>query len=108
MAGGSFSRRVRFYCINPRDCFYTVTGSCFQAISLDPSPFERVTWWVKSAIWVAAHRSILSAWQSNQQFRIEKDTFGELQVRSDRYWGAQTQRYDLSLVDVMLSLRPCF
>lgn len=25
-------------------------------------------------------------------FRIEKDTMGELQVPSDRYWGAQTQR----------------
>jgi len=29
---------------------------------------------------------------SNQQFRVERDTFGELQVPSDRYWGAQTQR----------------
>ncbi|KIK60394.1 hypothetical protein GYMLUDRAFT_244393 [Collybiopsis luxurians FD-317 M1] len=29
---------------------------------------------------------------SNQQFRIERDTFGELQVPADRYWGAQTQR----------------
>ncbi|KAH9985420.1 L-Aspartase-like protein [Russula compacta] len=27
---------------------------------------------------------------SSQTFRIEKDTFGELQVPSDRYWGAQT------------------
>ena len=25
-------------------------------------------------------------------FRVEEDTFGELQVPSDRYWGAQTQR----------------
>ena len=25
-------------------------------------------------------------------FRIEKDSFGDLQVPSDRYWGAQTQR----------------
>ncbi|KAJ3931343.1 MAG: L-Aspartase-like protein [Lentinula lateritia] len=29
---------------------------------------------------------------STQQFRTERDTFGELQVPSDRYWGAQTQR----------------
>jgi len=29
---------------------------------------------------------------SNKQFRVERDTFGELQVPSDRYWGAQTQR----------------
>ncbi|KAF9072296.1 fumarate hydratase [Rhodocollybia butyracea] len=26
------------------------------------------------------------------QFRIERDTFGDLQVPADRYWGAQTQR----------------
>jgi len=26
------------------------------------------------------------------QFRIEKDTMGEMQVPSDKYWGAQTQR----------------
>ena len=25
-------------------------------------------------------------------FRQERDTFGELQVPADRYWGAQTQR----------------
>ena len=30
--------------------------------------------------------------KSSQPFRVEKDTFGELQVPSDRYWGAQTQR----------------
>jgi fumarate hydratase class II len=29
---------------------------------------------------------------SNNSFRIERDTFGELQVPADRYWGAQTQR----------------
>jgi fumarate hydratase class II len=32
------------------------------------------------------------AQKSSQPFRVEKDTFGELQVPSDRYWGAQTQR----------------
>ncbi|MGG0825193.1 class II fumarate hydratase [Paenibacillus turicensis] len=26
------------------------------------------------------------------EFRIEKDTFGELEVPNDKYWGAQTQR----------------
>ncbi|THH20833.1 hypothetical protein EW146_g597 [Bondarzewia mesenterica] len=29
---------------------------------------------------------------SEQAFRTEKDTFGELKVPADRYWGAQTQR----------------
>jgi len=29
---------------------------------------------------------------SSQRFRIEKDTFGELHVPADKYWGAQTQR----------------
>ena len=32
--------------------------------------------------------------QAQQQFRRERDTFGDLQVPADRYWGAQTQRYD--------------
>ncbi|KAI0757148.1 fumarate hydratase [Daedaleopsis nitida] len=27
-----------------------------------------------------------------QKYRVERDTFGELQVPADRYWGAQTQR----------------
>ena len=26
------------------------------------------------------------------QFRIEKDTMGEVQVPADKYWGAQTER----------------
>ncbi|THH02827.1 hypothetical protein EW026_g84 [Hermanssonia centrifuga] len=29
---------------------------------------------------------------SEQKYRTERDTFGELQVPADRYWGAQTQR----------------
>ncbi|KDR85119.1 hypothetical protein GALMADRAFT_233751 [Galerina marginata CBS 339.88] len=29
---------------------------------------------------------------SSSNYRIEKDTFGELRVPADRYWGAQTQR----------------
>lgn len=29
---------------------------------------------------------------SEQRFRTERDTFGDLQVPADRYWGAQTQR----------------
>ncbi|KAL6309982.1 L-Aspartase-like protein [Sparassis latifolia] len=29
---------------------------------------------------------------SGQKYRVERDTFGELQVPADRYWGAQTQR----------------
>ena len=29
---------------------------------------------------------------STTSFRIERDSFGEIPVQSDRYWGAQTQR----------------
>ncbi|BAQ61308.1 fumarate hydratase class II [Geminocystis sp. NIES-3708] len=29
---------------------------------------------------------------TNQNIRIEKDSMGEIEVNSDRYWGAQTQR----------------
>lgn len=28
----------------------------------------------------------------SQKYRLERDTFGDLQVPADRYWGAQTQR----------------
>ena len=35
--------------------------------------------------------------QAEQKYRTERDTFGDLQVPSDRYWGAQTQRYASSL-----------
>ena len=35
-----------------------------------------------------------SRWQSSAAaFRVEKDTFGDIKVQADRYWGAQTQRY---------------
>jgi aspartate ammonia-lyase len=30
---------------------------------------------------------------SIQSFRQERDTFGDLQVPAEKYWGAQTQRY---------------
>ncbi|PKY43347.1 fumarate hydratase [Rhizophagus irregularis] len=29
---------------------------------------------------------------SQQKYRIERDTFGDIEVPADRYWGAQTQR----------------
>lgn len=30
----------------------------------------------------------------NSEFRIETDTFGEIKVPAQTYWGAQTQRYE--------------
>ena len=36
--------------------------------------------------------SLTPCQKSSQAFRTEKDTFGELKVPADRYWGAQTQR----------------
>ncbi|KIY72840.1 fumarate hydratase [Cylindrobasidium torrendii FP15055 ss-10] len=41
---------------------------------------------LRSARLFSSSASIMSS------FRTEKDTFGDLQVPSDRYWGAQTQR----------------
>ena len=29
---------------------------------------------------------------TSSEYRVERDTFGELQVPSNVYWGAQTQR----------------
>ncbi|OCB85657.1 fumarate hydratase [Sanghuangporus baumii] len=37
-------------------------------------------------------RSFSSSLRVMTQFRTERDTFGDLQVPADRYWGAQTQR----------------
>ncbi|KAL0089511.1 fumarate hydratase [Phycomyces blakesleeanus] len=37
-------------------------------------------------------RLFSAASASLQKFRAERDTFGDLQVPADRYWGAQTQR----------------
>ncbi|KAI8966924.1 fumarate hydratase [Mycotypha africana] len=39
-----------------------------------------------------SHRLFSSAAIALQKFRAERDTFGDLQVPADRYWGAQTQR----------------
>jgi len=36
--------------------------------------------------------STTSRLAQQQEFRIEKDTFGDLEVPADKYWGAQTQR----------------
>ncbi|KAI9594054.1 fumarate hydratase [Syncephalis fuscata] len=41
---------------------------------------------------MSARRNISSSLAALQQFRVERDTFGELKVPADRYWGAQTQR----------------
>ncbi|KAI0785972.1 fumarate hydratase [Abortiporus biennis] len=41
---------------------------------------------------VAPRQFSTSAIMMEQKYRTERDTFGELQVPADRYWGAQTQR----------------
>jgi fumarate hydratase class II len=38
------------------------------------------------------HRAFSSSTISAGTIRLEKDTFGDIQVPADRYWGAQTQR----------------
>ncbi|CAG8751842.1 9293_t:CDS:2, partial [Acaulospora morrowiae] len=37
-----------------------------------------------------------------QKFRIEKDTFGEIEVPADRYWGAQTQRHVIIALSLII------
>lgn len=49
----------------------------------------RITAASPKALWT---RRRYTALMSQQKFRVERDTFGELQVPADRYWGAQTQR----------------
>ncbi|PPR00656.1 hypothetical protein CVT24_000879 [Panaeolus cyanescens] len=49
----------------------------------------------RSRILVASSRFFSSSpytMQNSSSHRVEKDTFGELQVPADKYWGAQTQR----------------
>jgi hypothetical protein len=38
----------------------------------------------------------------SQSFRVETDTFGEIKVPSDKYWGAQTQRYVLLCIPLQV------
>ncbi|GLB36273.1 putative fumarase C C-terminus [Lyophyllum shimeji] len=40
----------------------------------------------------ACLRLFTTSQMTKEQYRTERDTFGELQVPADRYWGAQTQR----------------
>ncbi|CAG8768091.1 12460_t:CDS:2, partial [Acaulospora morrowiae] len=40
-----------------------------------------------------------------QKYRIEKDTFGEIEVPADRYWGAQTQRHYINKSQYSRSLQ---
>lgn len=37
-------------------------------------------------------------------YRIERDTFGEIKVPADKYWGAQTQRYAPLLFILLFAL----
>lgn len=48
----------------------------------------RITAASPKALWTRRYTALMS----QQKFRVERDTFGELQVPADRYWGAQTQR----------------
>ena len=41
----------------------------------------------------AARSAKLRYTTGSGSFRVETDTFGEIKVPADRYWGAQTQRY---------------
>lgn len=41
----------------------------------------------------AARTNKLRYTTGSGSFRVETDTFGEIKVPADRYWGAQTQRY---------------
>ena len=47
--------------------------------------------------------SLAKSWYStgSKGIRVEKDTFGDINVPADRYWGAQTQRY------VAFEIRSC-
>ncbi|KAI9029013.1 fumarate hydratase [Phycomyces nitens] len=64
--------------------FFTLFASILMLRSLTSSALKANT--------VRQIRLFSAASASLQKFRAERDTFGDLQVPADRYWGAQTQR----------------
>lgn len=51
---------------------------------------------VRAHIWNYTMEGADAKKESQADFRIEKDTFGELKVPNDRYYGAQTVRSTLN------------
>lgn len=45
---------------------------------------------------IPSYLCVLSRWQASQEFRVESDTFGELKVPADKYYGAQTMRSQIN------------
>ncbi|XP_077505643.1 fumarate hydratase, mitochondrial-like [Amblyomma americanum] len=52
--------------------------------------------WFESAKTILLAENSFSLIPPNADFRIELDTFGELKVPSDKYYGAQTMRFMLN------------
>ncbi|KAK0554770.1 fumarase fum1 [Tilletia horrida] len=67
--------------------FANAAASSSRSLAASSSPALR-----RAANFAAVRAFTISAIQMSQEFRTERDTFGELKVPADRYWGAQTQR----------------
>lgn len=66
------------------------------------SPLQSASWYAPTfGFYALFHANIF---QSEKAFRTERDTFGELRVPADRYWGAQTQRYDRYYIGICCKL----
>jgi fumarate hydratase class II len=50
-----------------------------------------------SSLWRRALMTTAAAvaQDNHPHYRVERDTFGDIKVPADKYWGAQTQRYFL-------------
>jgi hypothetical protein len=64
---------------------------CASRSSRELSPSPHLLWYAAFCPLIVTFMRNFAK-KSPQPFRVERDTFGELQVPSDRYWGAQTQR----------------
>ncbi|KAE8223992.1 hypothetical protein CF319_g3047 [Tilletia indica] len=62
------------------------SASTARTVARSAANFAAVRAFTYSAIQMSAQAT------QSPQFRHERDTFGELKVPADRYWGAQTQR----------------
>ena len=79
------------FCPSYLTCLGILDPEVFPCASRGFSPSPSLPWYVTFVRpTINSHDNL--AQKSSQSFRVERDTFGELQVPSDRYWGAQTQR----------------
>lgn len=72
-----------------RTVFSAVPARAVRAAPLRAGALRTLT--TSSAAFEAPRSATIASLKG--QIRKERDTFGDLEVPADKYWGAQTQRY---------------